>query len=140
MSTALDTNILVDLLAGDQPSARAASAALDAAGRRGALVVCPAVHAGLLAFPGRSAVDVDALLEDVGIDVDGQMAEAAWRRAGEAFAGHAARRRSAAASAPRRILADFLIGAHALSGAATLLTRDDRFFRTVFPELTVERP
>lgn len=39
--------------------------------------------------------------------------------------------------APRRILADFLIGAHALHSGYRLLTLDDRFYRTAFPRLSL---
>ena len=36
-----------------------------------------------------------------------------------------------------RILADFLIGAHAIATAETFLSRDHGFYSTYFPELQV---
>ena len=39
------------------------------------------------------------------------------------------------ASPPRRILADFLIGAHALDRGASLATMDEEHYRTAFPKL-----
>ena len=38
---------------------------------------------------------------------------------------------------PRRILADFLIGAHALQNGYGLLTLDERFFHAAFPHLSL---
>jgi hypothetical protein len=66
------------------------------------------------------------------------MAEAAalagqlWRRA------HAGRRKSAARV--NRVVADFLIGAHALKQADALLTRDRGFYRVYFKGLRVVEP
>ena len=40
----------------------------------------------------------------------------------------------------RTVLPDFLIGGHALSLGATILTRDPRFYRTYFPEVTLITP
>src|SRR5207302_3822625 len=57
--------------------------------------------------------------------------------AGRAFQQYVARRRKQLDSGPRRILADFLIGAHALHHGFRLLTLDDRLYRAAFPRLAV---
>jgi predicted nucleic acid-binding protein len=78
-----------------------------------------------------------AFFEDTGILVDWELDEAVWRMAGLAFKAYAARRRKHGDKGPRRILADFLIGAHAVRRKAPLLTLDDRLYRSVFPNLTL---
>ena len=42
--------------------------------------------------------------------------------------------------APSKVLPDFLIGAHALTLDASLLTRDPRFYKAYFPDLTLITP
>ena len=42
-------------------------------------------------------------------------------------------------SPPRRILADFLIGAHAMQRDYTLLTLDQRVYSKSFPKLRLEK-
>ena len=41
---------------------------------------------------------------------------------------------------PRRVVADFLVGAHAMECADCLLTRDKGFYRDYFSNLTVIDP
>lgn len=139
MSTAVDTNVLVDFLAGEPAAARRARQALERAHARGGLVIAPVVYAELLAYPGRRAAEVDAILQATGITVDWDLSPLIWRRAGEAFAAYAERRRKETGTGPRRILADFLIGAHAAQVGA-LLTRDLGHYRTSFPELQLLAP
>src|SRR5580704_5293229 len=113
MTTAVDSNILVALWNLEDSLNSAAQAALDAALNRGSLVICAPVFAELLAFPVRDEAFLDSFLRDTGIAVDWDLGESVWRMAGRAFQSYAARRRRQRDAGPRRILADFLVGAHA---------------------------
>jgi predicted nucleic acid-binding protein len=139
MTTAIDTNIIVALWDKNDDLNSLAQSALDAALGRGNLAVAAPVFAELLAFPGRSESFLDSFFKDTGITVDWNLDESIWRAAGRAFQSHAARRRKQRDSGPRRILADFLIGAHALQRGYRLLTLDDRLFRAAFPGLQIVR-
>jgi predicted nucleic acid-binding protein len=134
--TAVDTNIIVALWDSDPATSGAARSALDSALARGSLVICAAVFAELMAAPGRTESFLDSFFRATGIRIDWAPTENTWRAAGRAFRAYAARRRKQAGN-PRRILADFLIGAHALSGGYQLLTLDDHFYRAAFPALTL---
>jgi hypothetical protein len=137
MTTAIDTNVLAALWdAGDalHPVARKA---LEAALARGSLVIAGVVYAELLAAPGRTEAFLDEFCGDTGIRVDWELEERIWRAAGAAFQGYAARRRKQEGTEPRRILADFLIGAHAVVKGCTLLTLDAGRYRTAFPRLRI---
>ena len=90
-----------------------------------------------MAAPGRSESFVDSFFRETGIDIDWVLDESVWRTAGRAFRDYAARRRKQREAGPRRILVDFLIGAHALEGGHSLLTLNDHLYRTAFPHLTV---
>ena len=139
MTTAVDTNVIVALWDQDEAVNLAAQSALDAALRRGHLVIPAPVFAELLACPGRSEAFMDAFLKDTGISVDWNLDEAIWRTAGLAFQNYADRRRKQRDFGPRRILADFLIGAYALEKRCHLLTLDDRLYRVSFPGLTITK-
>ena len=139
MTTAIDTNVLVALWDEDDVLHREARKALDAAFAQGALVMTGAVYAELLAAPGRNEMFVDQFCEDAAIRVEWEIPEKVWRAAGRAYQGYAARRRKHSGSGPRRILTDFLIGAHAWVGGHKLLTLDERLYRAAFPRLTVVR-
>jgi predicted nucleic acid-binding protein len=139
MTTAVDTNVIVALWDRDPSLSSAAQSALDATLGRGTLVVAATVFAELMAAPSRSELFLDSFFRETGINIDWTLDESLWRTAGRAVQGYAARRRKQRDVGPRRILADFLIGAHAQEGGHSLLTLDDHLYRTAFPGLTVVR-
>jgi|SRR5208282_1270984 len=137
MTTAIDTNVIVALWDLDSSLSLAARAALDAAFHGGNLTVAAPVFAELIAAPGRTEEFVGAFLEDAGIAIDWHLNEAIWRAAGLAFQAYAERRRKHRDAGTRRILADFLIGAHAAMHGYRLLTTDVRLYRAAFPSLKI---
>src|ERR1700722_2855133 len=138
MTTAIDTNVIVALWSSDAALSVAAETALEAAFRRGSLVVAAPVFAELIAAPGRSESFVGTLLEENGIVVDWNLNEPIWRAAGRAFQAYAERRRQQRDHGTRRLLADFLIGAHAHIRGYRLLSLDERLYRAAFPTLKIE--
>jgi len=138
MTTAIDTNVIVALWADDPDLSLAAESALEAAYRRGSLVVSAPVFAELIAAPGRTENFVTAMLEENGIAIDWELNEPVWRAAGRAFQTYAERRRQQGEAGPRRLLADFLIGAHAMVRRYRLLSLDERLYRAAFPALRLE--
>jgi predicted nucleic acid-binding protein len=138
MTTALDTNILIALWNSNDTLNTLARSALDAALTRGRLVISAPVYAELMATPSRDEAFLDSFCRDTGISVDWELNESIWRAAGRAFLSYAARKRKQVDSSPRRILADFLIGAHALQRGYQLLTLDHRIYRAAFPRLRMQ--
>lgn len=113
------------------------SSKLAAAHRSGGLTIAAPVYSELIAYPRATVPEVDYFLEATGIYVDYRLAEEVWREAGIRFARYASRRRASRAGHPKRLLADFIIGAHALLQADALLTLDSSRFALDFPELKV---
>lgn len=134
MRTALDTNILSSLWS-DEPSAPNIVAELGHARREGALVASAVVYAEALAHPRVTPEFINSFFATAGISIDDRFSKAIWAEAGMRFAGYSARRRMQAREAPRRILPDFLIGAHALVSGDRLMTLDFAFYRRNFPDL-----
>jgi predicted nucleic acid-binding protein len=138
MTTALDTNVIVAYWGPDPSLNLAVQTAIEAAFTRGNLTVAAPVFAELIAGPGRTENFVNGFFEDTGITIDWHLGETIWRSAGQAFRGYAERRRKHRESVPRRILADFLIGAHAAVNGYRLLTLDGRLYRAAFSTLKIE--
>src|SRR5437764_8804363 len=139
MITAIDTNVIIALWNRDEALSSATQAALDAALAQGSLVICGPVFAELLAAPLRTEAFLNSFFADTGISIEWELTEEIWRAAGRAFQKYAARRRKHGDSGPRRILADFLIGAHASERGYRLLTLDERLYRAAFPRITITR-
>jgi len=138
MTTAIDTNIVIALWDEDPKLSGLAQAALEQAFRRGTLVIAAPVFAELMAAPGRSEAFVTSFLDDTAIAVEWDLDQSVWKAAGRSFQVYAQRRRKHRDSGPRRILADFLIGAHAQVRGYRLLTLDAHLYGAAFPTLTVE--
>lgn len=134
MRTAIDTNIFSAIWTGES-SVPKLLAQLTTAKQEGALLISPFVFAELLAYPSAKESFVRGFLESVGVAVDLKIDAQVWSVAGLRYARYVARRRQAIGEAPRRILADFLIGAHALVQAERLMTLDPSRYRQDFPEL-----
>lgn len=133
MITAVDTSVLLDILSGDREHGPRSAAALRQASADGALVASTVVWAEVLgAYDDAKAVSarLDRLELQLIAD-DREVATAAGRV-------YRAYRRSGGTR--RRILPDFLIGAHALVHADRLLTRDRGFYRSHFAKLTILEP
>lgn len=139
MVTAIDTNVLVALWDPNDSLNQAAQRSLDEAQGRGELLISAPVFAELLAFPARHTTFVETFLNDTGITVEWNLDEGIWRLAAEAFQKYARRRRKQGKRGPRRILADFLIGAHAQKRGYHLLTLDEGLYATAFPQLILVR-
>ncbi len=134
MRTALDSNVISSIWSYEE-SAPQLLEQLDKALGWGSLVLCPVVYAELHGYPGISREKINAFLAETRIAIDWRMDEEVWALAGERFAEYAGRRRKQKHAAPKRLLADFIIGAHAQLRADRLLTLDQKRYRHDFPEL-----
>jgi predicted nucleic acid-binding protein len=131
--TALDTSVLLDVFGADSEYGPRSAAAMRRCLAEGSLRACEVVWAETAASFGDTAA-AEAALKSLHIDfspLDASTSLAvggAWR----------AHRR--AGGSRERVIADFLIGAHAVVHADRLLTRDRGFYREYFSALRVMDP
>jgi predicted nucleic acid-binding protein len=134
MTTAIDSNILIDLIGERTAFTGESIASLDAARMKGALMICPVVAAEISVYFSTFDSLSETLRELQILWVEFTMEDA--HKAGTAFVRY--RRKS---SKPKdRMLADFLVGAHAFHHGDALLTRDRGYYRTFFPQLKLIEP
>jgi predicted nucleic acid-binding protein len=137
-TTSLDTNVLVYLLNQDDALNRRALVGIENARRSGRLVVCGPVYAELLGLPSRTQTILDEFFSLGGIEIEWRFEADVWRTAGVAFQGYVKRRLGDGKELPRRILTDFLVGAHAVIRGYTLLTVDKRLYKVSFSGIRVQ--
>ena len=132
MKTAVDTSVLLDLLSPDPMVAERSDLALQDAADAGELIVCDLVLAEL--GPALSGQAVGEFARDWQLQFEPGTLEVA-ELAARHFAEYLAR-----GGKRGRVVADFLIGAHAKLLADRLLTTDSGFRRDYFTDLTLIVP
>lgn len=154
MITAVDTNILLDVLVPGEIHGDESERNLGEAVGAGPVMISEPVFAELAAhFADR--LELDRFLEDTGLRVESSAREALYQ-AGQAWSAYLRRRptnlacpqcgarqevrcsRCGTTIQPRQhVVADFMIGAHAQVHADRLLTRDRGYYSSYFPDLTL---
>ena len=155
MITAVDTNIILDVLIPGEPFSESSKMLLDRHLSKGKLIICEVVFAELAAgFPSEQGLKL--FLADTGMGLvysnekalflaGSRWAEYARKGAKNRFScgkcGHAFEvtcpQCTAALTKRLHVLGDFLIGAHALVHADCILSRDLGVYKTYFNDLKV---
>lgn len=133
MITAIDTNVLLDVLIPNEHFFEASAQGLEDADSAGSMVVCDLVYAELCVHFSVQR-DCDEFLAQNRIRVESLNREALF------LASRVWRKYRQQGGKRSRILADFLIGAHAQTQTTCLLSRDRGFYKQMFPTLQLIDP
>jgi predicted nucleic acid-binding protein len=131
--TAVDTSVLLDVFGADPTFGPASAAALRDCLEAGRVLACEVVWAETGASFA-TAAEADGALRGLRVDFSALDTPTALA------AGMSWRAYRQAGGTRERVIADFLIGAHALACADRLLTRDRGFYRRYFKELRILDP
>lgn len=133
MITAVDTSVLLDVFVADPEFGTGSARVLRQCRAEGRLIACDVVWAEIAGIFPSAAAAGEALGQ---LDVEfSPVDEAGALAAGGAWSAYRAR-----GGKRTRMVADFLIGAHASGHADRLLTRDRGFYRRYFADLAVLDP
>ena len=131
--TLVDTSVLLDILLDDPSFGAASERAVREARRLQGLVVCETVLAEVRPVFSSDG-DLESFVTDIGLEYRPCPRDAAVL-AGRMYAEYLENRGNA-----KRVVPDFLIGAHAAVAGYALLARDRGYYRRYFRDLTVVEP
>jgi len=130
MITAVDTSVLIDVFGADPRFGAASASALRAALNAGAVVACSIVW-GETRAAFASDEDFARAMHALSVAFSPMQEQAAT------LAGVTWKKYRAAGGKRDRVIADFLIGAHAAKQCDRLLTRDRGYYKQYFTGLVV---
>lgn len=133
MITAVDTSVLLDILSASKQHIQASKDAYTSCLELGKMMVCPVVWSEL-----RPWFESDSEMKRVAAKL--QFEFDPFDEISASLAGEIWQKYRKSGGKRERLVPDFLVGAHALTRADRLLTRDRGFYRSFFTKLPVLDP